>query len=148
MEARASCWLKCDQQTSPVATRQVFTERWSVRPHPGPCILDSQVIQLHLGLRSTALGFFISFTRERGPENSSLGVLRAQRWPLANYRISPLTIGNSWKSCFGKHPRVFWQYTKKTSKIAFCTNSPKHDMSIYDLGLVELLVRRYIESTY
>lgn len=129
---RRSVYREAESQTSPKTLHSRLPGDWDM--------LNS--------LRSTALGFFISFTKEWGPYNSSLRVLRAQRWPLANYRISTLGIGNSWKSSFGKDPHVFWQYTKNTVKIAFCTNSPNHDMSIYDLGLVVLLVKQYIKSTY
>lgn len=52
-----------------------------------------------------------------------------------------LLLAISGKSHFGKDPYIFWQYTKKTFKIAFYMNSPKHDMSVYDFGLVMLLVK-------
>lgn len=95
-------------------------------------------------LRSTALSFSINFSEEQGPENYSLWVLRALRWPLANYHMSPLAIG---KKPFW--PRSSWLLAiyQKGFKNSMLYKFSK-TWHIYDFGLVVLLIKPYIKSMY
>lgn len=56
-------------------------------------------------------------------------------------------MATSGEARFGKDPSIVGRRTKRTLKIAFGTNSPKHDMSTYDFGLVALLVKPYAKAT-
>lgn len=77
----------CGYQVGVCREAEFQTPLWNLYPKvPGDAVTLKS-------LRSTALSFSINFGKEGGPENYSLWVLRALRWLLANYHISPLAIG-------------------------------------------------------
>lgn len=160
MHAWSPHWVKCDQQTRSLAITRLgwgvegSGEEWGgeeclqrgwISDLTQDLILDSQVIEICL--TDWEALYWASL------EN---GVLVIPVWGFSGHRDGPWQIialqhsllATAGKVVLAKIFMSFGNIPKKTVKIAFCTNSPNHDMSTYDLGLVVLLAKQYIKSTY